>query len=354
MLYISGMPGTGKTASALDALEKMQKEASCGKLPKFTKCMVNAMCLGSPVAAFHNILQQIPGAPKCAATAAPYELKRLFSERKPGDSVVVLLIDEVDQLVTANQHVLYKLFDMLQEPRARLVIVAISNTVDLPERLLPRVTSRFEVVRVNYEAYNKDQIHQILKERLRATGAEPTFEDVALRLCSARVAFGSGDLRKAMQVCCRAVELRAMAAHEGPVGLEHLRQAEAELLYANPAAKHVTGLGVGPRRLLAAVALELRKSESDVVTLRRISHRYEKLCLAAGETDGPHVMRSDVAFLVDKLKQLALLQSCKGETDEIDQRNLTVALDASDLSTALLQIETDDGVRALLSEGEPC
>merc|ERR1712137_953368 len=95
--------------------------------------------------AYRDILSKLPGAPKCTGPTSLNELKRFFLERRPQDPVVVLLIDEVDQLVTTNQAVLYSIFDLLQEPTARLAMAAISNTVDLPERLLPRVTSRFKV-----------------------------------------------------------------------------------------------------------------------------------------------------------------------------------------------------------------
>merc|ERR1719215_1627090 len=142
----------------------------------------------------------------------------------------------------------------------------------------------------------------------------------------------------------------------GPVGLAHLKRAEAELLHANPAAKHVLGLGVAPRRLLAAVALELKKNESDVVGVRKIARRYEKLCSmaeAAEAVESPEAIQSDVGFLVQKLKTLALPQDSKAEGDnEADQRYLTVGLDASDLSTALLEVEQDDTIRALLQEAQ--
>lgn len=38
--------------------------------------------------------------------------------------------------------VLYNLFEWPMRPGARLAVIAVANTLDLPERLLPRIASR--------------------------------------------------------------------------------------------------------------------------------------------------------------------------------------------------------------------
>lgn len=57
------------------------------------------------------------------------------------DSVV--LIDELDQFLTKKQKVIYNLFDWPNRTGSKLIIVAIANTMDLPERvMLNKVSSR--------------------------------------------------------------------------------------------------------------------------------------------------------------------------------------------------------------------
>merc|ERR1719330_1574324 len=150
--------------------------------------------------------------------------------------------------------------------------------MDLPERLLPRVASRFGIVRVDYEPYNRDQILQILGERLKLHGAGGSFALTALRLCAARVAAGSGDIRKALQLCRRAMEVRMGRPRDaGAVDLPHLEVAERELLHANPAATVIKGVGPKARRLLTALLVELRKCGNDIVPSRVVFSRYAKL-----------------------------------------------------------------------------
>ena len=58
---------------------------------------------------------------------------------------------------TAKQTVLYNLFDWPSRTHARVVVVGIANTMDLPERCLPRVSSRI-TARLAFKPYNKLQV----------------------------------------------------------------------------------------------------------------------------------------------------------------------------------------------------
>ena len=55
----------------------------------------------------------------------------------------MLLADELDLLWTRKQTVLYNLFDWPTRQQAKLVVLAVANTMDLPERIMiNRVSSR--------------------------------------------------------------------------------------------------------------------------------------------------------------------------------------------------------------------
>ena len=48
----------------------------------------------------------------------------------------VVIMDELDQLVTKKQTVMYNFFNWPTRPRSNLIVIAIANTMDLPERML--------------------------------------------------------------------------------------------------------------------------------------------------------------------------------------------------------------------------
>ena len=51
---------------------------------------------------------------------------------------LVLVLDELDYLVTRKQSVIYNLFEWATNGSSALIVVAISNTMDLPERVRTR------------------------------------------------------------------------------------------------------------------------------------------------------------------------------------------------------------------------
>ena len=52
-------------------------------------------------------------------------------------------MDELDQLVTPKQDVIYNFFNWPTLANSRLIVVAVANTMDLPERVMTgRVRSR--------------------------------------------------------------------------------------------------------------------------------------------------------------------------------------------------------------------
>jgi origin recognition complex subunit 1 len=74
-------------------------------------------------------------------------LEDLFSSsgRLAKCQLTVVLLDELDMLLSRDQSVLYNLFGWPQASGARLVVIGIANTLDLPERLLPKIARCVDV-----------------------------------------------------------------------------------------------------------------------------------------------------------------------------------------------------------------
>ena len=111
---------------------------------------------------------------------------------------LILILDELDYLVTRKQSVIYNLFEWATRGTSALIVVGISNTMDLPERLLPRVHSRLGIRRVNFLPYDRIALASIIADRL---GGLAAFEADGVELCSRKVASVSGDVRRALEVC---------------------------------------------------------------------------------------------------------------------------------------------------------
>ena len=70
-------------------------------------------------------------------------LDRYFSSADSDKLPTVLLADELDLLWTRKQTVLYNLFDWPTRQHAKLIVLAVANTMDLPEKvMMNKVSSR--------------------------------------------------------------------------------------------------------------------------------------------------------------------------------------------------------------------
>jgi hypothetical protein len=74
------------------------------------------------------------------------------------------------------------------------MIIGIANTMDLPEKLLPRISSRMGIQRLCFGPYNYRQLQEIITSRLKGIDA---FEEQAIEFASRKVC-----LVPCLYVCC--------------------------------------------------------------------------------------------------------------------------------------------------------
>ena len=118
----------------------------------------------------------------------------------------------MDHLVTKNQQVMYKLVEYTNRPNSKLVLIGIANSLNLPDRFLPRLKGKsLNPQRLSFNPYTTADIIEIITARLQSLDPEsptlPLMDPQALELCARKVSAASGDLRMALDMCRRAIEL---------------------------------------------------------------------------------------------------------------------------------------------------
>ncbi|KAM6042194.1 cell division control protein 6 homolog [Chlamydotis macqueenii] len=199
-LYISGAPGTGKTACLSRVLLDCKDELAGSKT-----IVLNCMSLSSPQGIFPAVAQQL-GLPTAAGREGVRRLEKQLTAQGP---MVLLVLDELDQLESKGQDVLYTLFEWPQLPGSRLILVGLANALDLTDRSLARLGARpaGSPRLLHFPPYSREQLTTILQERLRQVAGDPVLDAAALQFCARKVSAISGDARKALDVCRRAVEV---------------------------------------------------------------------------------------------------------------------------------------------------
>ncbi|KAK1863606.1 hypothetical protein I4F81_006160 [Pyropia yezoensis] len=186
-LYISGVPGTGKTATVRAVLAEAVQAPAAPPARPLRVVEVNGMALPDPAAAY----------------SALYEA--------------------MDALVTRRPRVLFDLLEWPTRSASALAVIGISNTMDLPERLLlPRLASRLGVGRLIYMPYTSAQLTTILRAALPDRAAKDL--TAASTTEASLAALAPAELLAAAAVAgrLRASGLPAMAARDLPAAVAAL------------------------------------------------------------------------------------------------------------------------------------
>ncbi|KAL2015060.1 hypothetical protein VTK56DRAFT_6420 [Thermocarpiscus australiensis] len=205
-IYISGTPGTGKTATVREVVAHLDAAVRADELDDFIFVEINGMKITDPHQAYALLWEALKGQRVSPAQALDL-LEREFGRPSPRRVPCVVLMDELDQLVTKNQGVMYNFFNWPGLRHSRLIVLAVANTMDLPERTLSnKISSRLGLTRITFPGYNHEQLMRIVQSRLEGVPGDIVDAD-AVQFAARKVAAVSGDARRALDICRRAVEL---------------------------------------------------------------------------------------------------------------------------------------------------
>lgn len=206
-IYISGPPGTGKSAMVTEVLDNTPRESSV-KI-SFVNCMTvkdASRACGQLLADFDK-LDVLQGS-ETSALQALFQLKGMTH---------LVVLDEIDHLLGVDSEFLYKMFQWSLLKASNLILIGIANALDFTDRFLPRLRSKgLKPELLPFMPYTVAQITSVLRAKLRsalpsvhsaAQDFVPFVHPAALQFAAKKVAAQTGDLRKAFSICIRAIDL---------------------------------------------------------------------------------------------------------------------------------------------------
>ncbi|KAF5301134.1 hypothetical protein FQR65_LT08964 [Abscondita terminalis] len=312
-MYVSGVPGTGKTATVTEVVNSLQQLTKTGKVSPFTYVNINGMRLSEPRQAYVEIAKQLLGK-TMRWEQAQSTLENMFVKNKKKSSPIVMVIDELDILCTKRQDVVYNLLDWPTKTNSQLIVITIANTMDLPERLLMgRVTSRLGLTRLTFQAYTHKQLQEIVTKRLIGTNA---FNPDAIQLVARKVASVSGDARRALDICRRAAEIAELEGKYTLVSMKHVNEALNSMITQPKvqAIKHCSNL---EKLILQSVVAEVERTGVEETNFTKV---YRMLSTIAAVDAFEMVSRTTVILMIARLGASRLLltdQKCNDTNQRI-------------------------------------
>lgn len=280
-LYVSGTPGLGKTATIREVIAQLQELVPMNELNDFDYLEINGLKLLTPQVAYEVLWERVSGL-KVSASNAALLLESYFSNEvdDPDRKPLIVLMDELDQIVTKKQNVMYNFFNWPTYANSKLIVIAVANTMDLPERVLSnKISSRLGLRRIQFIGYTFEQLGIIIKHRLdmltKQSKRKVEINPDAIGFASRKVASVSGDARRALTICRRAVEIaeKEFMAEEKErdgeeeeedgkvycVQISHISKAINETINS-PISQFLTALPFAHKLVLVGVLLRMRRS----------------------------------------------------------------------------------------------
>ncbi|KAL7268771.1 AAA ATPase [Rhizina undulata] len=295
-LYVSGPPGCGKSA----LLTEVMGEVGVSERGVRT-AFVNCMAVTEPRGIYAKLLGELQDADAEEGWSGlgNEELEALVLPKKSNknDDLFVVVLDEIDHLLSKDGDHMYTIFEWSLRKSSRLILIGIANALDLTERFLPKFKARnLTPEHLPFLPYSADQIASVITSKLRSllprdVDAPPDFipyvHPAAIQLLSRKVASATGDLRKAFDLCRKAIEvveseIRSKDAKERLAAMDRITEKEREHEKENSGVVVVPGDGkrgiMSPLRMplvenmnLASPALVPRRAPQTALTAPRVT-----------------------------------------------------------------------------------
>ncbi|RAH68967.1 AAA family ATPase CDC6 [Aspergillus aculeatinus CBS 121060] len=209
-LYVSGPPGTGKSALVQEVCNGMDLQSA-----KVTH--INCASMRAARDVYSKLIEDLCDDSEVFKKSEADRLRMMFTSNKKQNDLYFVTLDEIDHLLTADAGILQSLFEWSLQSESKLMLIGIANALDLTDRSLPQLKAKNLKPRLlPFLPYNAAQIAGVITGRLRSLlpeghSADPNFipfvQPAAIQLCSKKVASQTGDLRKAFELIKRAIDL---------------------------------------------------------------------------------------------------------------------------------------------------
>ncbi|MBS1267084.1 MAG: ORC1-type DNA replication protein [Candidatus Woesearchaeota archaeon] len=341
-MFIYGKTGTGKTVSVKYIRNKLENIA---KKKKIDVKFIYINCKLKRVAdTEYRLIAQL--ARELGKSIPPTGLptdevyKIFFNAIEEVKSLVILMLDEIDQLVKkAGDGILYNLTRLNSELKdSQISVIGISNDLTFTDHLDPRIKSSLSEEEIVFPPYNALQIQDILNQRKEVAFKPGVIGPGVIEKCSAYAAREHGDARRALELIRVAAEI-AERKNLDKVSLEHIDKAEEkierdrilDLVKTQPKQFQAT---------LYSIILRCSKKDKNMLT-GEVYEYYKSICLKVGMRPLTQRRISDIIAELDMLGIINAKVISKGRYGRTREISLAVPYSTIPKIKKILQQDLD-------------
>ena len=273
-MFLQGKTGQGKTASARYVLDEFEKRASQHDIDVetiFQSCSNHS-------SSYHlacNLVERFTGTdPNGHPQQKVFD--KMYAVLEERAENIVIVFDEIDS-IGEKHDILYDI------PRARdnndiedtkIGIIGITNDSTFLQSMDPRTKSSLYDGTIQFDAYEADDLQNILQRRVEKAFLDGVVENSAIQLCAAYAAQDKGSARQAIDYLYEAGDV-AIDHNSSTVTDEHVREAEERVNKRN-VTQSISGLTVQDHLTLCAV-VSLALDGNEPARTRQVYSEYSNL-----------------------------------------------------------------------------
>ncbi|KAG2339776.1 P-loop containing nucleoside triphosphate hydrolase protein [Suillus weaverae] len=222
-LYISGTPGTGKTALVNSVLRSFEESEGTSDLRVVS---INCMALNGLDALWDRLYEELCRTRASKNIAKPCKAQGKQAVEKALSTLnhkCIVVLDELDHIASSSQ-ILSSIFSMSQQHPSTLRIIGIANTHTLTSSLAQLSTREASsALTLHFSAYSSQQLLQVLQARLSPLYDNLEYPEAieqakkflpasTLSLLAKKIASQTGDVRALFEVLRGAIDLAVMGS----------------------------------------------------------------------------------------------------------------------------------------------
>ena len=210
-IMIYGKTGTGKTAVLNYIGNELKKADEYEERCKYI--YVNCEVVDTPYSVLYNIGNQIIVEDSRRIPFTGWSFEKVYSEivnyLNTMNKVFLVVLDEVDKLIDKKGDNVFYFLAKINENlvSSKVSLIGISNNMNFMNILEPKARSRMGGESILFPPYTKEELEDILRERVKEAFDENVIDESVISYCSAIAAKVDGDARVAIDLLKTAADI---------------------------------------------------------------------------------------------------------------------------------------------------
>lgn len=304
-IMVYGKTGTGKTA-VLNYIGKELRKADENE-EKCKYIYVNCEIVDTPYSVLFNIGNQIIVEDSRRIPFTGWSFEKVYSEIvnyiNNMNKVFIVVLDEIDKLIDRKGDDVFYYLAKINEnlESSKVSLIGISNNMKFMELLEPKAKSRLGGESVIFPPYSKDELEDILKERVKEAFDENVIEDSVISYCASIGAKVDGDARVAIDLLKTAADIAERNGDE-KVQEAHVKSAKNSIEF-DIVSEAIKTLPPQSKLVLIAVIKNVESGNSSMTT-GDVYKAYQSLCGMIGTSV---LSQRRIGDLIGELDSLGLI-----------------------------------------------